>query len=133
MAVLAGMIVGAVGCGRNAPAIYSISGKVTFQGKPVEAGMIRFSNPALGVDIMAHLQSGGCYSVKTAKGDGLPEGTYRVAIEPPRIDAPVGAMVPPQQPECLDIPTKYRNISTSGLTLTVQPRSNAFDVDMARK
>ena len=121
---------GMAGCGANGPKLSPVSGRVTFQGKPVAAGMVRFSNPSAGVDIMANLQPDGTYSVRMAKGSGLPEGTYAVAVEPPRVDAPVGAMTLPPAPNRPDIPTKYRQPSTSGLTLTVKSGSNVFDVEM---
>ena len=68
--------------------------------------------------------------VKTAKGDGLPEGVYHVAVEPPRIDTPVGTMVPLDRPPRPDIPEKYRRPATSGLVFTVQPDHNVFNIDM---
>ena len=37
---------------------------------------------------------------------------------------------PPPKPACHDIPEKYRSPSTSGLTLTIKPGNNPFDVDM---
>ena len=107
-----------------------VSGKVTFQGKPVSAGTIRFSNPQAAIDMTADLRPDGTYEVITDRGAGLPEGTYQVAIMPPRIDIPVGIGRLPKAPECRDIPTKYRQPSTSGLTLTVKPDVKSFDVDM---
>ena len=66
-----------------------------------------------------------------ARGVGLPEGTYAVAIMPPRIDLPPGTIrPPPQPPQYPDIPNKYRQPSTSGLNLTVKSGKNDFDVDM---
>ena len=129
-ASMAAMMIVMVGCGRSGPASHPVYGKVTFQGKPVASGLIRFSNPGAGIDIMADLQAEGAYSVKTARGTGLPEGNYQVAIEPPRIDAPVGTMVLPPQPKRPDIPQRYRRLSSSGLALTVQPGQNSYDVDM---
>jgi hypothetical protein len=118
------------GCGDKGPKLAPVSGHVTFQGKPVAAGMVRFSNPPAGIDILATLQADGAYSVHMAKGNGLPEGTYAVAVVPPRVNSPVGTMTPPPLPEYPDIPEKYRQPSTSGLTLTVKPGGNPFDIDM---
>jgi hypothetical protein len=124
------VLIGAPGCGQKGPKFAPVVGKVTFQGKPVSSGMVRFSNPSAGVDIMANLQPDGTYSVRMAKGDGLPEGTYAVAVEPPWVDAPVGTMTLPPAPRRPDIPERYRQPSTGGLTLTVTSGSNIFDVEM---
>lgn len=117
------------GCGKEKP--NPVSGVVTFQGKPVAAGTIRFSNPTTAVDIVASLKSDGAYEVVMANGKGLPEGTYQVAILPPRAEMPLGPMRPMPKPQSHpNIPEKHRDPSTSGLTFTVKPGSNRFDVDM---
>jgi hypothetical protein len=120
------------GCHGSGEALQPVFGKVTFQGKPVAAGVVRFSNPQIGIDMTAALRPDGTYEVVRAHGPGLPEGTYQVAIMPPPIGRSKGSAVedlpaPPKRP---DIPEKYRQPSTSGLTLTVQPGKNCFDVDM---
>jgi hypothetical protein len=103
---------------------------VTFQGKPVAAGMVRFSNPSAGIDILAKLTDDGLYKVCMGKSIGLPEGNYAIAIVPPRVNTPVGAPARVTQPKYPDIPAKYRNPATSGLTLTVKSDSVQFDIDM---
>jgi uncharacterized lipoprotein len=118
------------GCGEKNK-LCAVSGKVTFQGKPVAAGIIRFSNSQAGVDLTALLQSDGNYEIVTAQGPGLPEATYQVAIMPPRNNIPLGPMTQTTKPQdCRDIPEKYRLPSTSGLTMTVSPNHHRFDVDM---
>jgi hypothetical protein len=116
------------GCG-SGKKVHPVFGTVTYQGKPVAQGMVGFSNPPMGIDIFATIQPDGKYVVQIDKGAGLPEGTYAVAVVPPRIDVPVGAM-PTPQPPCPDIPQMYRDASTSRLTLTVKPGENTFDIDM---
>ncbi len=119
------------GCGKPGEKLWPVSGKVSFQGKPVAAGVIRFSNPQAGVDMTAQLDSNGTYQVILARGPGLPEGTYQIAIMPPRVEIPLGPMKERPKPrECLDIPSKYRSPSSSGLTLTVKPSDNRLDIDM---
>lgn len=124
------LALGLAGCGNNGPKYFPVSGRVTFAGKPVAAGMVRFNNPQGSIDIFAKIEADGAYNVRMAKGNGLPEDSYAVAVMPPRINAPVGTMTLPPQPPCPDIPEKYRQPSTSGLTLTVEPNSNQFDIDM---
>jgi hypothetical protein len=122
------------GCGPAPEKPYPVRGKVTFQGKPVASGMVRFSNTQAGIDVVIDVHDG-VYAVAVTQTPGLPEGTYQVAILPPRwarpLTPPGQAIAKPAQPPVyLDIPTKYHQPSTSGLTLTVKPGDNTFDVDM---
>jgi predicted small lipoprotein YifL len=118
------------GCGAKGPKLFPVSGRVTFQSKPVSAGKVRFSNPPAGVDILADLQPDGAYHVRMANSNGLPEGNYGVAVVPPSVDVPVGAPAPPPATECRDIPARYRNPETSGLTWTVKSGNSEFNIDM---
>jgi hypothetical protein len=133
LATAAAMLVfGFSGCGPAREKLWPVSGKVTFRGKPVAAGAIRFSNPQIGIDMTAELHADGAYEVVMANGAGLPEGTYQVAVMPPRVNIPIESTAnPPKRPPCLDIPERYRLPSTSRLTLTVKRDRNRFDVDMA--
>ena len=118
-----------IGCGPSRAKLYPVSGKVTFQGKPVAAGMIRFSNPQAGIDMLARIGDGG-YDVVMDRGRGLPAGSYRVAVMPPLAPQQFGPIKAHQRRECADIPERYRRPSSSGLALTVQPGLGSFDVDM---
>jgi hypothetical protein len=121
------------GCHKSGETLQPVFGKVTFQGKPIAAGVVRFTNPQIGIDMTAELHPDGTYEVVRAHGPGLPTGTYQVAIMPPRLGRSKASAVedipkpPKQYPE---IPEKYRDPSTSKLTLTVQPGKNSFDIEM---
>jgi hypothetical protein len=118
------------GCGPHQQ-IHPVSGTVTFQGKPVTAGTIRFCNPQAVVDMTAQLQSDGRYEVLMAKGAGLPEGIYQVAVMPPGVELPPGPMKErPKPKEYPNIPLRYRQPSTSGVTLSVKSGDNRLDLDM---
>lgn len=128
------------GCGRSGPAYWPISGKVTFQGKPVAVGQIRFCNPKQGIDVIESLRADGQYTIITGKRQGLPEGQYQVAIVP-KLDfsrmkrAPDGLPIPSTMPSAAErnppnIPQKYHDPAASGLTVTVKSEPNTFDVDM---
>jgi hypothetical protein len=108
-----------------------VTGKVTFRGQPVADGRIRFNHQQAAVDVTAILKSDGSYEIVMAEGKGLPEGTYAVAVLPPMVKAPLGPMTPVKQPSYPNIPNKYRNPSTSGLSFVVTNNENRFDVDMA--
>jgi hypothetical protein len=118
------------GCGKKGPELSPISGRVTFQGKAVSTGVVRLSNPSAGIDILATLQPDGTYSAHMGNDKGLPNGTYAVAVMPPRVDVPVGAMTAPPTPKRPDIPERYRNPSTSGLKTIVKSGENSLDIDM---
>ena len=129
-----------MGCGPFGPAYWPISGKVTFQRKPIAAALVRFSNPKAGIDVVASLDADGRYTVVTGDRKGLPEGQYQVAVMPKLDFSKVkcdkdGRPLPSTMPSALErnppnIPGKYRDPATSGLTVTVKPESNTFDLDM---
>jgi glycine/D-amino acid oxidase-like deaminating enzyme len=132
-AAVVSMAVVLSGCGGRREKLCPIAGRVTLQGKPISTGMIRFSSTQAPIDMLANLGPDGTYEITRGQGPGLPEGTYRVAIMPSMGNRPIGdftqnkAATPNP-----DIPNKYRDLSTSGLTFVVKPGSNTFDVDMRR-
>ena len=107
-----------------------IVGKVTFQGQPVQDGRVFFSNASRGINMGAKLKEDGRYEMLTAQGAGLPLGDYVAWVTPPPpVPSPVGT--PPEPAKSYDnIPQKYRNDKTSGLTLTVKEGENQFDIEM---
>ncbi len=109
----------------------AVSGKVTFKGQPLTEGLVMFSNPAKGIYMTAPLDEQGQYKVVMAKGAGLPPGDYQVSVNPLVVDAPMGAgpMLPPP-PACPNIPMRYRDYKTSGLTLTVMEEGSTLNIDM---
>ena len=59
-----------LGCGSADPlARYTVTGKVTFQSKPVEEGAITFEDPTAGQVNSATLGSGGSYSLEVPAGE----------------------------------------------------------------
>lgn len=108
-----------------------ISGKVTFQGRPVTEGLVLFSNARKGIHMTAPLKADGAYEVLTAKGAGLPLETYQVCVTPPLPQVVTGASEEPSEVKPYpNIPPRYRDPKTSGLTLTVASADNRFDIDM---
>jgi hypothetical protein len=124
----------------SGPSYWPICGRVTFQGKPIAAGQIRFCDPKSGVDVVQPFETDGRYVIITGKLEGLPEGRYQVAIMP-KLDfskvkcdkngLPISSTMPSAaERHPANIPQKYHDPGTSGLTVTVKPESNTFDVDM---
>ena len=69
------------GCGKSGPKTYAVSGKVTFDGKPVPAGTIRFTPDAKagndGKSSVAKIKDGS-YSISSS--DGVIGGAYKIVI-----------------------------------------------------
>ena len=125
------------GCGENV----RLRGKVTFSDtqEPLTCGEIHFSTPTFLA--RATIQPDGTYSVGSMKeSDGLPPGTYSIAIvnaveeqwsltdQPTIGPRGLGQTVP----EKLLIDPKYKNKATSGLSVTVDQSSRVFDFEVDR-
>src|SRR5262245_3535921 len=115
-----------VGCGSDGAARFTVTGKVTFQGQPVEEGQITFEDPAAGQVNSGQLGSGGTYSVE------LPTGDYRVSVSPPLVEMPgtrdsPGDLVPKS---VKNIPKKYRVPESAGLAAKVSSSARSFDFDL---
>ncbi|WP_437228455.1 hypothetical protein SH661x_000919 [Planctomicrobium sp. SH661] len=121
-----------VGCGSGEPrpVVGKLRGTVTFKGAPVTDANVTFEDRKLGQLASAPLKADGTYEVKTGEG-GLRVGTYSVWLVPSGQAAPsIDNMNPAPAADRKDIPKKYRDGETSGLTVTVENGTNAFDVKL---
>jgi hypothetical protein len=91
----------------------SVSGAISYQGKPLLAGLVTFSL-AEEPDVSASciLQPDGTYSV-----DDAPIGACRVAVD-------TKAILGGAADRYVELPAKYAVGETSGLTYTVKPGEN---------
>lgn len=120
------------GCGESAdaPPLGQVSGKITFENKPVTEGMVNFAGDN-GFGSAAVIGADGTYSMSSQHGDGIPLGKYKVNITPPPFDpGPPAADDAPVPPNPANIPAIYREFSTSGFTADVKEGDNTFDFDM---
>ena len=118
------------GCGSGLRPIagsVGVSGTVTFNGQPLEQGMVRFApesggkaQPATG-----QIKNGKFTMLTTASSPGVMVGKYKVSIISNKPFAPPALKpgTPPDpkakfEPESL-VPTKYNDIKTSGLEADV--------------
>lgn len=118
------------GCGPSRPETAEVSGRVTFQGKPVPEGRILFWPPS-GRPAMAEIKSDGTYELTTFDAeDGAVIGTHRVTIKATRTvfrnNDPSKAVV-----EWL-VPQNYENIDKSPLTAEVSPGKNTINFDLTK-
>jgi len=125
----------AFGCSDNKPTnkLYSVSGKVTLDGEPLNGGVVKFAPDASKGNTQKVSPSGtidaqGQYQLKTGdeKGmnDGAPAGWYKVGvlIEGPGITS------------SKTINARYKDPSTSGLEKEVvaSPASGAYDLPVTK-
>lgn len=114
------------GCG-STNSLVSVTGKVTYQGKPLDHGSITFvsrtSRQATG-----EIERGEIVGVTTtAVNDGIAAGDYLVAITShDRSEKYKNSMTAPSV-----IPLRYADIVTSGLKATIQPNhDNVLQFDL---
>lgn len=129
--VLAAVLAAALaGCGSD-EVRGRIAGRITFQGEPLSEGLVFFSNNENGIHMSGEVKPDGTYDIITAKGAGLPLGVYQVRVRPPLQPLPSGIVqTAPKPKQYPNIPEKYREYQTSGLTLTVNEGQNQLDIDM---
>jgi hypothetical protein len=71
---------GAAGSGTQ-PGLIAVKGKVTYKGKPVTKGQVKFEPDGYGRAASGQLQSDGAFVLSTHKeGDGVVAGSHRVSI-----------------------------------------------------
>jgi hypothetical protein len=127
--LLSMLVLVALGCGK-APPLTTVSGQVTFQGKPVARGEVCFASDT-GFAINAAIGSDGMYEVRRSHlGGGIPPGTYKVMVAAPPAEFSESDVVTVPVPECPDIPAKYRQFSTSGLTITLDQPGCRYDIPL---
>ena len=110
---------GAAGCGGGGLDTVAVSGTVTFDGKPLENGIVRFVPVGKdGLLATGQLRTGGQFTLATKGTDGAMIGEYKVSVQSAIIDADV-----PEKDRELGIggkqsaiPEKYNNPDSSGLT-----------------
>ena len=119
--VLLGLVVSVcvgVGCGSDGPPVGSVSGKVTYEGQPLTDGTVTFVDEKIGSGASAELDASGSYQLPSVR-----IGEYTVAVHR-RPPPPGGKFVK------LDIPDKYQDLESSGLTVTVEEGKNVADFDL---
>ncbi|QEG37545.1 hypothetical protein [Bythopirellula goksoeyrii] len=116
----------AVGCAEADPT-RQVEGKVTYQGKLLEHGLLSFF-PDGARPVNASISTSGTYQVQLLPGD------YQVIVNaPPKLpdDFKEGDPLPPPDPNAL--PVKYSRQQSSGLTATVQMQEGPQTLDFELK
>jgi hypothetical protein len=141
-------LIGVAGCSDDSELgrRYRVSGTVSYNGRPVEKGIVSFRPTQTGGRAAHGTISGGSYSLSTATdNDGALPGTYQVSIVARDADIAKAqrdarakgrvvllqkvAVEAQKQAKSL-IPAKYESPDTSGLTREVKERSNRIDLEL---
>lgn len=124
----------AIGCGGQAKG--TVSGKVTYQGRPLSSGIVSFV-PESGAPHYADIQSDGSYRMVNA-----PVGPVKIGVQSkPKQSASPSARMPrnPQDYGKLEadmnqkesiLPDQYTDPNKSGLTYTVKKGKQPFDIEL---
>lgn len=132
-AILGLTLLGLSGCGDpNAVGqmkLNPVKGKVLLaDGKPLTGGRVVFMNPERAMEFDGPIESDGSFSIKAAQGEGAPEGSYKVRIEPDTTKpADSSTRTARRKGQNLPYPTKYADETTSGLTATVNAGDNTLE------
>jgi hypothetical protein len=135
------------GCNRSeGVAVYPVSGKLTFEGKPLAGGgSIAFVAPSgqVGKTAGGEIKPDGTYSLTTYKeGDGSMPGEFRVIVMQTTVKEPEasqdGQPAPPGPisvvPDSDRIPEIYADHLKSPLTARVEAKpANEVDLDLKRQ
>jgi hypothetical protein len=115
-----------VGCsGKGVQRISVINGKVTYQGKPLPAGIVRFVS-AEKTSAIGTIRRDGTFAIT----DVAP-GEFKVSVmERPQSSGSSSGEPAPAQPPPVDLPGKYRDPETSGLTYTITPETKDIHIDI---
>ena len=120
------------GCGSDRLPVAPVTGKVFYQGKPLEFGSVMFQ-PDKGPAGRGTIQPDGSFTLSTySEGDGAVIGQHKVRIasfasqRPDHMAAPADA---PHEPGVghSQIPRKYSNLDTSGLRVEVKADNEPFE------
>ncbi len=117
-----------LGCGGDGIERVPLSGKVTFQGQPIEDGQIRFV-PKAGVAaplVVESIQNG---RYETLSSGGVPVGSFRVEITAwnPDQPAPQGPGMPPRRQL---LPAQYNIRSTLDITIESGQEETTQDYEL---
>jgi len=135
-----------VGCGPSRPELGTVTGQVTFDGKLVPEGTVRFF-PAYGRPARGVLDAQGRYELTTFEtGDGALVGTHEVSIEACTVEggAPKFSSMEeeiayysdrsrePARPARIKwiVPERFAHAKSSNLSATVQSGANEIDFEL---
>jgi len=123
----------ACGCGESRLPTAPVTGKVLYNGEPLQFGLV-MTRPDVGPLARGTIQPDGSFSLSSYESDdGAVLGTHRVRVTCFENQRP-GAVPPPADTEATLgrswIPPRYANFHSSGLTLDVQPHNEPLVLEL---
>ncbi len=133
------------GCLRRAQPTGTVSGKITYKGKPVPAGCLVTFVSDRGVVALGTVDASGSYKLMTAGKPDIPALEYNISVTFPGVVGPEMTDEDERKymagdPETLakfsrkehmaPIPTKYADEFKSGLSYQITKGANSFDIDL---
>ena len=122
------------GCGNSDAVkprqVYAVKGKVLLlDGTPLKSGRVCLVSTTTATEYGGTIGSDGSFEIKTNYGDGAPEGSYKVRIDPEVVSGPQAQGKPRSRKGAanLPFPAKYADEGTSDLTVTVIPENNTLE------
>lgn len=118
-------VVVVAGCGGQP--LGKVSGKVTLDEQPLTAGVVVLESADVSVSVNAPLDAEGKFEVRTYDKQGIPPGSYRIAVRPGGSgsgDTPLVGAADPAAKSASAIPAKYHDVKTSGLSAEVKEGAN---------
>jgi hypothetical protein len=117
----------------------TVSGKVTFAGKPLPGGLVAFAGPDNQVQT-AYIQADGSYSVSDVKvgmnkvtvqtSQMITDGPPDRGGNAPESAAPFGGKAANSKGRFVPIPDRYAQASTSGLEIVVSAGGQTFNIPL---
>ena len=101
------------GCGSSLES--TVSGTVTYAGKPVPDAIVSFHGKSGGAGAYGMTNESGEYSLRTGSNRGVLQGTYLASLQPP---------------EGFNLPVKYGSVRTSELEFEVKQGANVIDITL---
>lgn len=145
--LLLGLLTGTTGCGKNLHSTQheEVSGKVLFKGKPLPGGRVTFAAIEGGFASTRPIDENGNYKINAPIGNVLisvdnrmlqprkPGGKAKASPKrrPKRPDFQVVEEEPIKGRRYVQIPEHYANCDTSGLTYTVKPGAQSYDIELS--
>ncbi|HEX4613775.1 MAG TPA: hypothetical protein VH092_36680 [Urbifossiella sp.] len=126
IAAFSAVLAFAVGCSGGGTKKIVVRGTVTYNGQPLDSGMLQLAGP------------NGAYAAAAIKADGTYEitdvtpGETKVAVQetPRNSGSSSGGKHQPLPKEPPKIPAKFRDVKTSGVTVTITPSTSDLPIEL---
>lgn len=118
------------GCGSDDPPVYPVTGRVVFRtGPPVTGGVIEFRPDKGGPAARGKIEADGRFTLTTGTRPGAVAGVHKVTLVQLTTDGATARHAATGHGKAVVHP-KYAAADKSGLTRTVEPADNQFQIEV---